>query len=249
MRVIQILFDTLCRRMLAPYGCDWTHTPNLKRLAEQSAVFDNAYVGSMPCMPARRELHTGRLNFLHRSWGPLEPFDDSAPELLKQNGVYEHMATDHQHYWEDGGATYHNRYSSYELFRGQEGDLWKGEVKDPDIPEHYGRSWRSDAVNRKYMRREEDQPQTKTFQAGLEFIETNKDEDRWHLTIETSTPTSRSTRSNNTRRCSRIVMTVRISIGRITRRWRSLPKQSSTRDMNTPRCWRCAMRIWARCST
>ncbi len=37
----------------------------------------------MPCMPARRDLHTGRPNFLHRSWGPIEPFDDSMPEMLK----------------------------------------------------------------------------------------------------------------------------------------------------------------------
>ena len=35
-------------------------------------------------MPARRDLHTGRLNFLHRSWGPLEPFDNSFPVLLKK---------------------------------------------------------------------------------------------------------------------------------------------------------------------
>ena len=38
-------------------------------------------------MPARRELHTGRLNFLHRSWGPLEPFDDSMPEILKKRAA------------------------------------------------------------------------------------------------------------------------------------------------------------------
>ena len=53
----------------------------------------------MPCMPARREIHTGRYNFLHRSWGPLEPFDDSMPEALHQNGVHSHKVTDHHHYW------------------------------------------------------------------------------------------------------------------------------------------------------
>ncbi|MFF4260206.1 hypothetical protein ACFY1L_54640 [Streptomyces sp. NPDC001663] len=37
-------------------------------LAERTAVLDNASAGSMPCMPACRELHTGRHNFLHRSW-------------------------------------------------------------------------------------------------------------------------------------------------------------------------------------
>lgn len=53
----------------------------------------------MPCMPCRREMHTGRYNFLHRSWGPLEPFDDSMPQTLHQNGVHSHKVTDHHHYW------------------------------------------------------------------------------------------------------------------------------------------------------
>ena len=53
-------------------------------------------------MPARRDLHTGRLNFLHRSWGPLEPFDNAFPALLGAHGVHTHLVTDHLHYFEDG---------------------------------------------------------------------------------------------------------------------------------------------------
>ena len=67
-------------------GALWRHarspTPNFDRLAERAVTFDSHYVGSMPCMPARRDMQTGRLDFLHRSWGPLEPFDNSFPELL-----------------------------------------------------------------------------------------------------------------------------------------------------------------------
>jgi len=145
-------------------------------------------------MPARRELHTGRYNFLHRSWGPLEPFDDSMPEILKNKGVYTHLVSDHYHYWEDGGCTYHSRYKTWEIIRGHEGDQWKGEVKDPKIPEHVetykenGPLWRQDWVNRKYMQKEEDQPQAVTFKKGLEFINTNYMEDNWLLQIETYDP-------------------------------------------------------------
>ena len=128
MRAIMVMYDSLNRAMLEPYGCDWTKTPNFLRLARRSVQFDSCYVGSMPCMPARRELHTGRPNFLHRSWGPMEPYDDSMPEILKKNGVYTHLVSDHQHYWEDGGATYHTRYSSWEISRGQEGDPWKADL-------------------------------------------------------------------------------------------------------------------------
>lgn len=188
MKAIMVMFDSLNRRMLPPYGCDWTHAPNFKRLAEMTVTFDNSYVASLPCMPARRELHTGRYNFLHRSWGPIEPYDDSMPEILRNNGVYTHLISDHQHYWEDGGCTYHHRYSTWEIVRGQEGDRWKGHVKDPEMPEYIGQYWRQDAVNRSYMKCEDEQPQPQTFKLGLEFIEKNREQDNWFLQIETFDP-------------------------------------------------------------
>lgn len=191
MKAIMVMFDSLNRRFLPPYGCDWVHAPNFQRLAEHSVTFDNCYAGSMPCMPARRELHTGRYNFLHRSWGPLEPFDDSMPEMLSCAGIYTHMVTDHQHYWEDGGATYHNRYDSHEFFRGQEGDPWKAQVPEKRNTTHrdvHNTIRRQDEINRKYFTNEADHPQTKVFDAGLEFIRTNRDRDDWFLQIETFDP-------------------------------------------------------------
>ncbi|MEJ1154746.1 sulfatase [Microbacterium marmarense] len=192
MKAIMVMFDSLNRRYLPQYGADWAELPNFARLQQRSATFDTCYAGSMPCMPARRELHTGRYNFLHRSWGPLEPFDDSIPEILKKNGVYTHLVTDHAHYWEDGGSTYHNRYSTYEFFRGQEGDLWKGHVADPEIPEtvtwRSGDAWRQDWINRQYMQTTEEHSQFKTVEAGVGFIETNKSEDNWFVQIECFDP-------------------------------------------------------------
>ena len=187
-----VMFDSLNRRLLPPYGCDWVQAPNFARLAQKTVVFDRCYVASMPCMPARRELHTGRYNFLHRAWGPLEPFDDSMPALLDEAGVHTHLASDHYHYWEDGGATYHNRYSTWEAFRGQEGDQWKGDVAAPAIPEHIGGRGevygRQDWINRRYLDREERMPQARTFNAGLEYMRTNAKQDNWFLHLETFDP-------------------------------------------------------------
>ena len=102
MKAILVFYDSLNRRYLPNYEPDCgTIAPNFLRLGKHAVTFDQSYVGSMPCMPARRELHTGRHNFLHREWGPLEPFDDSMPEILKKNGVYTHLISDHLHYWED----------------------------------------------------------------------------------------------------------------------------------------------------
>ena len=194
MKAIMVMYDSLNRKMLEPYGCDWVKTPNFTRLAEKAVTFDCNYVGSMPCMPARRELHTGRYNFLHRSWGPMEPFDDSMPEMLKMNGIYTHLVSDHQHYWEDGGCTYHSRYNTWECTRGQEGDTWKALPELIEASHRKGglsifdKMHKHDAVNRKYIDAEEKMPQAVTFQAGLDFLEKNHEADDWFLQIETFDP-------------------------------------------------------------
>ncbi|WP_409346017.1 sulfatase [Paenibacillus sp. MBLB4367] len=193
MRAVMLMFDSLNKHMLPNYGCDWIKAPNFERLSERMVTFDRCYAGSLPCMPARRELHTGRYNFLHRSWGPLEPYDISAIELLKKNKVYTHLTTDHTPYFEDGGATYHTKYNSWEFARGQEGDAWKGQVEAPHIPDtlsgpKLGDLWRQDWVNRQFLKEEDDMPLAVTVTRGIEFIERNHQQDRWFLQIEAFDP-------------------------------------------------------------
>ncbi len=195
MKAIMMMFDSLNRHMLPAYGCEWVHAPNFQRLAARCCTFDKCFVGSMPCMPARRELHTGRYNFLHRSWGPLEPFDDSMPEMLKKSGVPSHLVSDHYHYWEEGGANYHTKYSNWRISRGQEGDPWHGDISAPiDYPvsnaERMARDKvaRQDWINRSHMRNEEDFPQAKTMTMGIEYLDRNCSSDNWFLQIETFDP-------------------------------------------------------------
>ena len=95
MKIVFVLLDSLNQNALSPYGCDSNLHPKFFALQSRAITFDNHYVGSLPCMPARRDLHTGRSHFLHRSWGPLGAFDDSFPEIMKNNGVYSHLITDH----------------------------------------------------------------------------------------------------------------------------------------------------------
>ena len=194
MKAVILMFDSLNRRLLEPYG-GRLETPNFSRLAERAAVFEQSYCCSMPCMPARRDFHTARPGFLHRGWGPLEPFDDSVPAILRDQGIYTHLCSDHYHYWEEGGANYHARYSSWEAFRGQEGDPWKGHVAVPRIPECGARNAcidhrlvRQDWVNRPYMDTEETHSQTRTVDAGIAFMETNAADDNWLLQIECFDP-------------------------------------------------------------
>lgn len=196
MRAIMVMFDSLNRRFLEPYGCDFTQTPNFRRLAERTACFDRFYVGSLPCMPARRDLQTGRYSFLHRSWGPMEPFDNSVPRILKENGIFSRLVSDHGHYWEDGGATYHTMYSSWDCVRGQEADPWSERSDDPEIPEHVPTMrefthpdwWKTNWCNRERLRKKKIWPQNLVFDQGLEFLEENHEKENWFLQIETFDP-------------------------------------------------------------
>lgn len=202
MKAIFVMYDSLRRNMLPCYGGDVANLPNFKRLAEHTVTFDNSYVGSLPCMPARRELQTGRYNFMHRSWGPMEPYDVSMPEILKRNGIHSHLATDHYHYLQDGGATYQGRFSTWECYRGQESDAWIGSAdKTPNtkhiigfdsMPEELkamrGRGATQNAVNRQFINGEKDYPQTKTFDNGIDFVKRNAKLDDWFVQIETFDP-------------------------------------------------------------
>ncbi len=196
MKTVFVLFDSLNRQALSCYNPAALPTPAFDRLAQKGVVFDNHYVGSLPCMPARRDLLTGRLNFLHRSWGPVEPFDTCFPTLLHQYGVYTHLISDHYHYWEEGGCGYHNQFSSAEFVRGQERDLWKAMVEPPEqrFKQRYhsmladvGRR-QPNMINREYIKEESDYPITQCVDLANEFIDQNHNADNWFLQLELFDP-------------------------------------------------------------
>ncbi len=199
MRAIYVLFDSLNRTAMGCYGASAVKTPNFDRFARRAVTFESHFVGSLPCMPARRDLHTGRLNFMHRSWGPLEPFDNSFPEMMRERGIHTHLITDHLHYFEDGGSTYHTRFKTWEFIRGQEYDPWKAMVQPPlerfremYAEKHYniGRNGKKTqhAVNREYIQNEEDFPGPRCFQSAFEFLDVNRSADDWFLMVECFDP-------------------------------------------------------------
>lgn len=198
MKAILLLFDSLNLRALSCYG-GRVPTPNFDRLAQRTTLFDRHFVGSMPCMPARRDLMTGRYNFLHRSWGPLEPFDVTLTELMAENGVHTHLVTDHYHYFRAGGATYHTGFTTWDFIRGQEADPWDTRVDPPigrflhqfhpDQIETTRDGFRFQGIlNRDHIRETPDFPGVKTFDAGLAFLAENRHADGWFLQLETFDP-------------------------------------------------------------
>jgi arylsulfatase A-like enzyme len=93
--VVLVLIDSLNRSALSAYGPTRVATPNLDAFARRGWRFDNHFVGSLPCMPARREIFAGIREVLWRPWGPLEPFDARLPRLLEERGYATAIVTDH----------------------------------------------------------------------------------------------------------------------------------------------------------
>ena len=63
MRAIMVMFDSLNRRMLPPYGCDWVQAPNFARLAQRTVTFDNAYGEAQATIQMRLAFFTGNRTF------------------------------------------------------------------------------------------------------------------------------------------------------------------------------------------
>ena len=57
--IVFIFSDQQRQDTLACYGADWMNVPNLNALADESFVFDNAYVAQPVCTPARATIMTG----------------------------------------------------------------------------------------------------------------------------------------------------------------------------------------------
>jgi arylsulfatase A-like enzyme len=133
--IVLVLVDSLNRGDLRCYAGPSApvETPNVDRLARRARRFDNHFVGSLPCMPARRELFAGFKELLWRPWGPLEHFDLRLPRLLEAQGYATAIVTDHYHYWEESGNGYLQSFQQTELVRGHEHDNWRPPVP-PDEP-------------------------------------------------------------------------------------------------------------------
>lgn len=192
MKTIFILSDSMNRRYLPVYNQNTTTiAPNIGRLAERSMVFENHWCGSAPCMPARRDILTGRLNFLERPWGGIEPFDHVLPKLLREKNVYTHMETDHFHYSEPGGENYWAQFTSWKLHRGAEHDTINWGPDDTGIP-HPGRPSGYTGIyspsyletRKNYRGQKEHYSTSRTFQSAIDWLEKNRDADNFLLWVE-----------------------------------------------------------------
>ncbi|WP_283646863.1 sulfatase [Marinovum algicola] len=194
MNIILVLVDSLTRNCLRAYDpASPCQTPNIDRFAKRAAIFDNHFVGSLPCMPARREIIAGRKEFLWRPWGSLEVFDPRLPAEVRKGGHRTHVVTDHYHYWEEEANGYIQSYDTTEMIRGYEVDRWQAQdpaeekpawVKNVEkfrAPEHIGQYY----ANTRDFGGEEDYFSAKTFGGACDWLDRNAGKGDFFLHVET----------------------------------------------------------------
>ena len=216
MNVISIVCDTLRRDHCGPYHhgkplnqCgsseqpNWVvPTPNMDRLATKGTVFDYCWCGSTPCMPARRDIYTGRYEFLERGWGPLEEEDQDLPRLisgspnqslslaLKKGHKISYLVSDHFHLWEQGAGNYHMGYSGFDFVRGCESDAYYTDPVDFFCPESE-RDTKTERHHRNihFIRKQEsDYFPAQVFTRASEWLDRNHTHENFYLHIDCFCP-------------------------------------------------------------
>ena len=199
MKVIYVMADTFRRDHTAVYGKPpWgeIHTPSLERFASQAAVFDNAYVGSFPTVPNRRDTQLGHgdKGLPFNRWKPLDPDEVTFLKHLAEKNVPSMLISDTANNL-TGNVNLQRDFTAWALNRGQEGDTcWLNAdvpVEYP-VPRHLVRyresMWHQILVNRALRQVETDWFAPGTYTMAMEWLEQNYRRDDFFLWIDTFDP-------------------------------------------------------------
>ncbi len=163
LNLIVICLDTFRADIIGPDApLGHVQTPNLDRLASESAIFRRAYGEGQPTLQTRRSLFTGRRSFPWRynfdrrghwhhnpGWHKIPPEQDTLAELLLERGYYTGLVADTYHMFKPT-MNFSRGFVSYDFLRGQENDNWQpidadeavasltGHVRDPENWQRYG---------------------------------------------------------------------------------------------------------------
>jgi arylsulfatase A-like enzyme len=199
MKTIYVMADSLRRDHAGVYGNPpWgtVRTPNLKAFAETATIFDNAYIGSFPTVPNRRDTHLGHADkgMPFNRWKALDDDEVSFPALLREHGIPSMLITDTQNNVTKG-RNIQRDYTGWTLNRGQEGDNCRLDDSVPleyPVPEHLIRypaaMWHQVLVNRVHRRFETDWFAPGTYALAMQWLEKNYTRENFFLWIDTFDP-------------------------------------------------------------
>ena len=207
MNLVIIVLDSFRQDHLGCYGNKWIHTPNIDRLARESVVFTRCWSESLPTIPARRALHTGKRTFpfedeprpkgiynRHLGWRPLPEPHVTLAEHLQHRGYITALIADTYHIFKPA-MNFHRYFHCFEWIRGQEYDQWRSSrLKGVDLDRYThpdrppSRSLIQYLQNQFKRRCEEDYQSPRVFRAAMEWLEDNAYHEKFLLWVESFDP-------------------------------------------------------------
>lgn len=194
MNFIILMCDTLRYDHLGCTSSGSIHTPALDRFAAEAVSFTQCRVGSYATIPARLEFFTGTVGQPFQPWRPL-PWDTvTLPEILREHGYVTMLINDTPHLINHGYG-FDRPFHGWHMVRGHEVDRWQtgpaGEVALPCAPEKLKNP---DTFLAQYLRNqqgrqwERDWQAPRLMQAAMDWLERNRDHQRFFLWIDCFTP-------------------------------------------------------------
>jgi len=211
--IVVIILDTQRASDLGCYGSREVRSPNIDALAARSTRFARAFPESLPTIPVRRAIYTGRRAFpfrdyRHLKWGtvklpgwqPISEDEDTLAENLAAAGYQTGFACTTQHCW-NPGFNFQRGFWQWEFARGYSGeDRWgspygvpRDELARYGKPEnlmrdaHRGQHAPMILANRRDVKREEETPTARAFRWGAQFMKDNR-EVPFYLLIDSFAP-------------------------------------------------------------
>ena len=210
--VILIISDTLRADYLGCYGNQEIHTPCLDAFAERSIRFTRAYPESLPTIPFRRAMHTGRRAYPFFNykpvkwdvvylpgWQPMDNDEDTLAETLAGAGYHTGFVTDTLPYFAPG-FNFRRGFWQWEFIRGQQQDRWRSPHSVPDealtpygdpaeLKRNANRSLVARHVaNTSHVKNEQDTSTARTFQWAMDFLEDNQNAQPFYLMVDCFDP-------------------------------------------------------------
>ena len=210
MNVILLITDTMRADYLGCYGNEWTQTPHINRLAEQSAVFTRAYAEGCPTLQARRALWTGRRTFpfaddvvkpgdrlnVQYGWQPLHDSDWCLSEMVRECGYWNGFITDTPHYFKPS-MNFHRGFDTWEFIRGQEAEPYRsgfmydgerGQVDSFEARQAQAKVGLRRRANVSDRQREEDYHVAQVFRRATRWLEDNFGVEGFFLVVDAFDP-------------------------------------------------------------
>lgn len=209
--IIVVMTDTLRTAYLGCYGNDTIHTPNIDEFAARAVKLTRAYPESLPTIPVRRAMHTGRRAYPFRNyqpvswdivylpgWQPLDADEDCLAERLAAAGYHTGFVADTLPYFAPA-FNFYRGFWQWEYIRGMQQDRWRSvhTIADEQLKPYKARSDEATTfyglhhyhlANTADRRHEQDTSTARTFQWAMDFLEDNRNAEPFYLCIDSFAP-------------------------------------------------------------